>query len=260
MARIFIEESSLTAIANAIRAKTGRADALTVPNGMVNAINSIETGSGGNANAIKQDMANIIEGCISELENEYVYTVQDNFFMHYIDLTKINFANCMYVGKSSFEGCKALQEVKLPSLMNLDDRAFYECTGLLTADFTNLQTIGEYGLYQCRGLQTLTLPNLSSIDAYGLYGCTSLTKLDLGRNFTSWGDYAVGNCLDLETLIIRSDSYPIDIPLFLSDSKIGSGKGYIYVPASLLQDYINNEVNFASQLRAIEDYPSITGG
>ena len=44
MAKVFIEESSLSAIANAIRGKTGGSTKLTIPTGMVTAINSIETG------------------------------------------------------------------------------------------------------------------------------------------------------------------------------------------------------------------------
>lgn len=47
MSKVFIEESSLTAIGDAVRAKTGSSDLLVVPDGMVSAINSIETGGGG---------------------------------------------------------------------------------------------------------------------------------------------------------------------------------------------------------------------
>ncbi len=47
MSKVFIEESSLTAIGDAVRAKTGSNDLLVVPDGMVSAISSIETGGGG---------------------------------------------------------------------------------------------------------------------------------------------------------------------------------------------------------------------
>lgn len=47
MSKVFIEESSLTAIGDAVRAKTGSSDLLVVPDGMVSAISSIETGGGG---------------------------------------------------------------------------------------------------------------------------------------------------------------------------------------------------------------------
>ena len=47
MAKLFIEDTSLTAIGDAIRSKTGGNELLSVPTGMVDAINSITTGGGG---------------------------------------------------------------------------------------------------------------------------------------------------------------------------------------------------------------------
>lgn len=49
MSKVFIEESSLTSIGNAIRGKTGNSELLSVPDGMVAAIESITTGGSGSA-------------------------------------------------------------------------------------------------------------------------------------------------------------------------------------------------------------------
>ena len=46
MAKVFCEESSLSAVANAIRGKAGTAAALAFPDGFVSAVNGIETGGG----------------------------------------------------------------------------------------------------------------------------------------------------------------------------------------------------------------------
>lgn len=46
MGKLFIEQESLKAIADAIRAKTGSTEMLTVPSGMVSAISSISSGGG----------------------------------------------------------------------------------------------------------------------------------------------------------------------------------------------------------------------
>lgn len=46
MGKLFIEQESLKAIADAIRAKTGSTEKLTVPSGMVSAISSISSGGG----------------------------------------------------------------------------------------------------------------------------------------------------------------------------------------------------------------------
>ena len=48
----------------------------------------------------------------------------------------------------------------------------------------------------------------------------------------------------------------------LSNTPIASGTGYIYVPSVLIEQYkvATNWVVYAAQIRAIEDYPEITGG
>jgi hypothetical protein len=45
-------------------------------------------------------------------------------------------------------------------------------------------------------------------------------------------------------------------------TKIANGEGYIYVPASMVDSYksASNWSTYAAQIRAIEDYPEITGG
>ena len=47
MATYFVEDASLSAVADAIRAKTGSTDKMTFPNGMVDAIGGISGGGGG---------------------------------------------------------------------------------------------------------------------------------------------------------------------------------------------------------------------
>ena len=47
-----------------------------------------------------------------------------------------------------------------------------------------------------------------------------------------------------------------------TNTPIKSGAGYIYVPAALVDSYkaATNWSVYADQIRAIEDYPDITGG
>ena len=48
----------------------------------------------------------------------------------------------------------------------------------------------------------------------------------------------------------------------LGGTLIASGTGYIYVPKALVDSYksATNWTTYASQIRAIEDYPDVTGG
>ena len=57
MSKVFIDETSLSAIGNAIREKTGGADKLSVPSGMVEAIKGIQ-GGGGDAESILEEIEN----------------------------------------------------------------------------------------------------------------------------------------------------------------------------------------------------------
>ena len=69
-------------------------------------------------------------------------------------------------------------------------------------------------------------------------------------------------CTNLETLIIRSPKVcNIVTGTIFNGSKIQSGTGYIYVPASLVDSYkaTSGWTGFANQFRAIEDYPEICG-
>ena len=45
-------------------------------------------------------------------------------------------------------------------------------------------------------------------------------------------------------------------------TKLNAGTGYIYVPAAMVDAYkaATNWAKYADQIRAIEDYPAITGG
>ena len=66
-----------------------------------------------------------------------------------------------------------------------------------------------------------------------------------------------------ETLIIRTDIVPtLSGTNAFSSTKIEKKTGYIYVPSALIEEYrtATNWSSFASQFRAIEDYPDICGG
>lgn len=117
MAKIFIEEDSLTAIGNAIRAKTGGTEALTVPNGMVNAINSISSGGGGSGGENK--LAAITEDTLTEItESDLlgITKVIDYAFYQRKSLKRVYLPEgIVTIGQSVFLYCKNLEELKIPS-------------------------------------------------------------------------------------------------------------------------------------------------
>lgn len=150
----------------------------------------------------------------------------------------------------------------------------------------SLSKIAEYGLYRCANLVEIYTPNVVSIFSYGLAEtgiteyvtkgslrlnnsamrkCADLVKVDIGRALL-FGSYALSYCTSLETLIVRgltaTDNVPSLALTSLKSTKIEDGTGYIYVPSECVEKFkaATNWTAYADQIRAIEDYPEITGG
>lgn len=163
--------------------------------------------------------------------------------------------------------------------------AFYERSNVTKIELPNLQYLKERCFYGCQNLKTLLLPGLVGYTyQYMAAGCTALVDVDIhGTNFVS--SYTFQNCTSLkkvdlhrvgtiatnafsgatkfDTLIIRTDTVPtLGGTNAFTNTKIKSGgTGYIYVKSALLDAFkaATNWSNYASQFRAIEDYPDICG-
>jgi hypothetical protein len=87
---------------------------------------------------------------------------------------------------------------------------------------------------------------------------------EISSNATSIGDYAFSNCAALTVLILRSETMcTLSATTVFNNTPIKSGgTGFIYVPRALVDSYkaATNWSTYASQFRAIEDYPDICGG
>ena len=155
-------------------------------------------------------------------------------------------------------------KIELPYLQYLKERCFYGCQNLKTLLLPGL--IGytyQYMAAGCTALVDVDIHGSSYISSYTFQNCTSLKKVDLHRVGTI-GTYAFIGATKFDTLIIRTDTVPtLGGTNAFKNTKIKSGgTGYIYVKSELL-DAFKSETNwstFASQFRAIEDYPDICGG
>ena len=159
-------------------------------------------------------------------------------------------------------------------------------------NFSNeeLTAISDYGLAGKDNIQSLYIPNVVSVGGYAFDGCDTITeihfekhitfksekrpymalkgaenavKIEFNDGFTILMSYVFYNMTNLKAVIIRGDnvSQLNDVKTF-NGSSIANGTGYIYVPAVLVDQYkaATNWVTIADQIRAIEDYPEITGG
>ena len=122
-------------------------------------------------------------------------------------------------------------------------------------------SIGRYGLSNCVKLTSVVLPAVQVTNANAMLGCSALTQADFSnlqhiQHSTFYGDKKFA------TLIIRTQAVAkLDATSAFKDTLIASGKGYVYVPSALVDSYksATNWSKYANQIRAIEDYPDITG-
>lgn len=263
MAKVFIEETSLTAIGDAIRAKTGGTEALTVPTGMVDAIASIETGGGGSGG---NDIQAIEDGFLNHTypAGDYVndridWTIYPYQFSHNTGLTSVNLPNVIIIDEKAFFACSNLTEVIAPKADTINTYAFTE-SGIKKAYFPNWAQITGYTFVSCQQLESVYLPKATESYTTAFSNCPALTRVDLPvvRNINT---RLFQNCRALTTLILRNASQVVTLASTnaFSGSGIATGTGYVYVPQALIEEYktATNWATFAAQLRAIEDYPEI---
>ena len=181
MSIVTIDDSYLTAIGNAIRAKNG-ATTTYKPSEMAAAINAIESGE----DFLPQKITNTLTSYSNN------------------DITTI--------GKYGLYGCSSLASVSLPNLTTIGNYGFCRCTGLTSLTLPNLTTIGQYGFASCKGLTSVSLPSVTIIKNRAFSGSgMSLKKLSC-RNallgewvFSTLGEYSSGTLTQyaLEELDIR---------------------------------------------------------
>ena len=112
-------------------------------------------------------------------------------------------------------------------------------------------------------LISVEFPMVTDVGIQAFQNCTRLEKADFSV-LTHIDQWAFNVCRALKALIIRTNSVCTlaGTNAFANNSGIMTGKGYVYVPSTLVNDYKSaiNWSTYADQIRAIEDYPSITGG
>lgn len=137
--------------------------------------------------------------------------------------------------------------------------AFRECTALKKVVLPEVKQLSGYVFSGCKALTSVYMPNLQMTGGFCFMDCTALTYLDFPV-LNSIGYNEFGNCTALDALILRNPASVCEHNSgALYGSKIANGKGYIYVPAALIEDYkvASNWSQYADQFRAIEDYPEI---
>lgn len=223
----------LTAIADAIRGKTGKIDSLTLDQ-MPTEIAGIETGGGG-------DMVSLIERTIAEIDDNAVTIVGGRAFDSCKELTSARFTNATEVAGYAFNNCTGLVTVDLPVVIKTAQQAFTGCTSLKNVNMPLLSNdSGGYCFRNCTALQTITLPALTALGNGEFENCSALAYVDLPVA-TSVGRSAFGNCTALQILVLRNAEQCATMSNVNSFTGTpfasGGAGGTVYVPSALIAEY-----------------------
>ncbi len=200
--------------------------------------NILVTATGGSAGG--QELADsIVDRSITEITSDVV-TVGMNALSNCTKLTKANFPKATRIESAALRTCTSLTDIQLPLAEKILNSALLGCSSLVEVVLPKATLLQSQVFYQCVKLNKIDMYDMNAIDVSVFFGCSSL-----------------------ETVIIRTESVCTlgNINSFAS-TPIASGTGYIYVPKSLVEAYkqASNWTTYADQIRAIEDYPEITGG
>lgn len=126
---------------------------------------------------------------------------------------------------------------------------------------SRLTSLMQYAFMQHTNIKSVVLPNITSLKQNTFRQCTQLERVDFS-SLTSIETYVFNGASALKALIIRTNAVCslVNTSAFVG-TPIWDVAGYIYVPASLVDEYkqATNWTRFADAIRAIEDYPEITG-
>lgn len=134
----------------------------------------------------------------------------------------------------------------------------------ISGAYTNsdITEVGVYAFFNCGALTSIVFPNVTAIEAYAFQNCKQLALVDFSR-IQSTAASSFNADTKLRTIILRNSEVAPDTALSgFKKWLTGITDLYVYVPSALLSSYkaASGWSNFATKIRAIEDYPDITGG
>lgn len=181
---------------------------------------TLEEGGGSGSGEVSEWSENedaIIKGLLSgDYFNDRVGRIGSYAFYGLTSLTSVNFPNCLTIGANAFDGCRTLTSANFPDCNRINENAFSNCSSLKTVNLPRCSYIGRNAFFSCSNLTTISLPKCSFI-----------------------ANMAFQKCNNLKSIYLMNSSYicTLDHTLAFSYTGIGSTKGSIFVPASLVSAY-----------------------
>ena len=197
--------STLTSIANAIRANNGESTLYSFTEGFINGIENIE-------NSL---FFSYVNGTLISINLSNVFNIPRYAFGFCSELTTVNFPDCTAIENYAFNSCSSLTSVNFPVCTIIGSYAFDYCDNLTSINFPACITIGRFAFGSCSSLTSVNFPVCTIIGSDAFYDCSNLTSIYLNNS-------------SICSLSSSNAFY---------STQITSTTGSIYVPASLLTEY-----------------------
>ena len=169
MANVLVEETSLTGIADAIRAKLGVQDTYK-PGEMAAAVESINT----------DQLPAVLNRTATEVDLTGVTTIPDSAFLGFTALESVIFDdNLTIIGGQAFWQCRNLSISELPvGLTSFSYNAFTYCDNVTIKEIPpNVTNISGGAFLQCPGITEITIPaSTTHVQTKAFGTCVNLTK------------------------------------------------------------------------------------
>lgn len=208
-----VDEASLTAVANSIRAKGGTTGALAFPNGFVSAVQAIQAGGSGNQPEVGfVPTAWDADGYITE-GTWHGATVPDKYFLfNNYSITKLEKIridkNTNKCGSEAFENNTSLKTVEFENeTFGAGVQAFRGCTSLVMERIPKGYYYWGHGtqaFMNCTSLKNITVPSNGdsryAIPLGCFENCTGLESVTFEGTFGTVGSNAFNGCTNLLTI------------------------------------------------------------
>jgi len=183
---------------------------------------------------------------------------------------------------SAFYANHALQTAVLPNVKTVNYSTFYECSSLESVALDRAPSVTNMMFQNCQSLQNVSFPLATSIGSSAFSdaptgvlafpNATSISSNTAAQNGPAGFDFtkkitipasAFNGAYNFRHLVLRSSELcPLSNVNAFTNSPIGVGLGYIYVPSDLVDTYkaATNWSTYADRIVPISEYPKAATG
>lgn len=107
------------------------------------------------------------------------------------------------VQDASFKGNTFIKSISFPStVLRIGGCVFGECCNLNNVELPSVVDLGDFCFKVCVSLKSVVLPNVKRLDAYCFYNCTSLRDIFLSKSLIEIGTSCFSFCTSLRSITI----------------------------------------------------------